>query len=45
MIVAYINLCINEAMRRQGAYRLAWDQGIERDQIQRGDNIIKFTVV
>ena len=29
MIVA----SINEAMRRQAAYRLAWDQKIERDQI------------
>ena len=31
MIVAYINLCINEAMRRQAANRLAWDQRIQRD--------------
>ena len=45
MIVACINLCINEAMRRQGAYRLAWDQRIERDQLQRSENIIKVTVV
>ena len=45
MIVACINLCINEAMRRQAAYRLAGDQKIERDQIQRGDNIIKVSVV
>ena len=45
MIVAYINLCINEAMRRQGAYRLVWEQKIERDQIQRGDNISKVSVV
>ena len=41
MIVACINLCINEAMRRQAAYRLAWDQRIERDQLQKSDNIIK----
>ena len=45
MIVACINLCINEAVRRQGAYRLVWDQRIEREQIQKGDNIIKVTVV
>ena len=43
MIVACINLCINEVMRRQGAYRLAWDQRIERDRLQRSDNIIKVT--
>ena len=34
MIVACINLCINEAMRKQAAYRLAWDQRIERDWLQ-----------
>ena len=45
MIVACINLCINEAMRRQTAYRLAWDQRIKRDQLQRSDNIIKVTAV
>ena len=28
-------------MRRQAAYRLAWDQTIERDQLQKSDNIIK----
>ena len=44
IIVACINLCINEAIRRQSAYRLAWDQRIERDQLQRSDNIIKITV-
>ena len=43
--MACINLCINEAMRRQDEYRLAWDQKIERNQIQGGDNIIKVTVV
>ena len=45
MIVACINLCINEAMRRQAAYRLAWDQRMERDWLQRSDNIIRVTVV
>ena len=45
MIVVCINLCTNEAMRRQAAYRLAWDQRIKRDQLQRSDNIIKVTVV
>ena len=45
MIVVCMNLCTNEAMRRQAAYRLAWDQRIERDQLQRSDNIIKVTVV
>ena len=45
MIVACINLCINEAMRRQAAYRLAWDQRIERDWLQRSDKVIKVTVV
>ena len=45
MIVACINLCMNEAMRRQAVYRLAWDQRIKRDQLQRSDNIIKVTVV
>ena len=45
MNVACINLCINEAMRRQAAYRLAWDQRIERNWLQRRDNIIKVTVV
>ena len=44
MIVACMNLCINEAMRRQAAYRLALDQRIERDQLQRSDNIIRVTV-
>ena len=37
MIVACMNLCINEAMRRQTAYRLPWNQRIERDQLQRSD--------
>ena len=45
MIVACINLCINEAMRRQAAYRLVWDQRIERDRLQRSDNVIKVIVV
>ena len=45
MIVACINLCINEAMRRQTAYTLAWDQRMERDQLQRSDKIIRVTVV
>ena len=45
MIVACINLCINEAMRRQAAYRLVWDQRIERDWLQRSDNVIKVIVV
>ena len=45
MIVACMNLCINEAMRRQAAYRLAWDQRIERDQLQTTDHIIKVTAV
>ena len=45
MIVACINFCINEAMGRQATYRLAWDQRIERDQLQRSENIIKVTVV
>ena len=45
MIVAGINLCIKEAMRRQAAYRFAWDQRIERDLLQRTDNVIKVTVV
>ena len=45
MIVACINLCINETMRRQAAYRLAWDQRMERDWLQRSDNIIRVTVV
>ena len=45
MIVTCINLCINEAMRRQAAYRLAWDQRMERDWLQRIDNIIRATVV
>ena len=45
MIVACMNLCINEAMRRQAAYRLAWDQRIESDQLQTTDNVIKVTVV
>ena len=45
VIVACMNLCINEAMRRQAAYRLAWDQRIERDWLQRSDNIIRVTVV
>ena len=45
MIVACINLCINEAMRRQAAYRLAWDQRMERDWLQRIDDIIRATVV
>ena len=45
MIVACINLCINEVTGKQGAYRLPWDQRIERDQIQRSENIIKVTVV
>ena len=45
MIVACINLCINDAMRRQAAYTLAWDQRMERDQLQRSDNIIRVTVV
>ena len=45
VIVACMKLCINEAMRRQAAYRLAWDQRIERDQLQRSDNIIRVTVV
>ena len=45
MTVACMNLCINEAMRRQAAYRLAWDQRIERDQLQTTDNVIKVTVV
>ena len=30
LIVACIYICINEAMRRQAGYTLAWDQGIER---------------
>ena len=45
MIVTFMNLCINEAMRRQAAYRLAWDQRIKRDWLQRSDNIIRVTVV
>ena len=45
MIVACMNLCINEAMRRWAAYRLAWDQRMERDRLQRSDNIIRVTVV
>ena len=45
IIVAYINVCINEAMRRQASNRLAWDQKIEKDQIQTGDNIIRVTLV
>ena len=45
MIVACINLCINEAMRRQAAYRLAWHQRMERDWLQRSDDIIRTTVV
>ena len=45
VIVACMNLCINEAMRRQAAYRLAWDQRIKRDWLQRSDDIIKVTVV
>ena len=45
VIVACMNLYINEAMRRQAAYRLAWDQRIERDWLQRSDNIIRVTVV
>ena len=45
MIVACINLCINEAMRRQAAFKLARDQRIERDWLQRSDNVIKVTVV
>ena len=45
MIVACMNLCINEAMRRQAAYKLAWDQRIEKDWLQTTDNIIKVTVV
>ena len=45
MIVACMNLCINEALRRQAAYRLAWDQRIERNWVQTTDNIIKVTVV
>ena len=35
----------NEAMRRQAAYRLAWDHRIERDWLQRSGNIIRVTVV
>ena len=45
MIVTCMNLCINEAMSRQAAYRLAWDQRIERDWLQRSDYIIRVTVV
>ena len=45
MIVACMNLCVNEAMRRQAAYRLAWDQRVERDQLQTTDNVIKVTAV
>ena len=45
MIVECMNLCINEAMRRQAAHRLTWDQSIERDWLQTTDNIIKVTVV
>ena len=40
MIVACMNLCINEAMRRQAACRLAWDQRIEQDWLHTTDNII-----
>ena len=40
MIVVCMNLCINETMRRQAAYRLAWDQRIERDWLHTTDNII-----
>ena len=45
MIVACMNLCINEAMRRQAAYRLGWYQRIEQDRLQTSDNVIKVTVV
>ena len=45
MIVACMNLCTNEAIRGQSVYRLAWDQRIERDQLQTTDNVIKVTVV
>ena len=45
MIVACLNLCINEAMSKQAAYIIALDQRIERDQLQRTDNIIKVSVV
>ena len=31
IIVACMNLCINEAIRSQAAYQLAWDQKIKRD--------------
>ena len=44
-IVACIHLCINKAMRRQGAYRLAWDQRSERDWLQKSDNVIEVTNV
>ena len=40
MIEACINLCINEAMRRQVVYILAWDLIMETDWLQRSDNII-----
>ena len=33
IIVACMNFCINEAMRRQAAYRLSWDKRIERDRL------------
>ena len=33
IIVACMNFCINEAMRRQAAYRLSWDQRIEWDRL------------
>ena len=45
MIVTCMNLCTNEAMRRQAAYRLAWDLRIEQDWLQTTDNVIKVTVV
>ena len=40
MIVVCMNLCINEAMRRQTAYRLAWEQRIVQDQLHTTDNVI-----
>ena len=33
IIVACMNFCINEAMRRQAAYRLFWDKRIEQDRL------------
>ena len=40
MIVACMNPCINEAMKRQTACRLTWDQRIEQDHLHTTDNII-----